>query len=573
MSESDFENKPQETPPAQPVDTPMEAPLAPEGAQEQDPFIIPDADPAAQPATSDLTPEQQERRGMLKDGQLLLGQTVVPAIDVFDRVMEEPEDLKDDPGGPLPSTNTTVEHEWRMGAEVDGFEYSQKANPYEENISFYPERGEHVDKRVRAHIPIDQFQTAQGQWWNNTLQAGGGQSSFLENPTFAGSAARPGADWRQLVQTENGKLGMSRPRFREEDIVASSGPRAMLRVRALLGAGGIVQVPLWHSGFWVTMRTPSDNDLIELQRRMIDDKIQYGRDTHGLAFTHEQSYMTSWLFNFCMDHISESTAAFEGNTALMRQYIKAPDLNLMLWGLATLIWPRGFTYYRSLTTVDGIKQLKTVSGKLDIIKLLWTDRNMLKADQKKHMNTRTRLLHSVESIEKYQQMFDLSIGRKVQVNEQVGLVLGVPSIGKQIDEGVEWITGLVNMINETFTSTAPDSETRNNLLNLHTRVTMMRRNSAWVSAIDADGVLMTDKDDIGETLSLLASIDDDASLRNKLNADVSKFIDDICVSMVGIPETDGRDTGIPRFQNILPINVPQTFFILLAQRLQRLATT
>lgn len=582
MSSNDEQTKPQELPeqralPASadfpdPVDDAPESIIPPapviETTATDDPFNQP-VDEA--PAGAQVSPEGNAAIAaeQAKKEELMLGQTSGRAMNVLEAQLEEPADIEGDPGGPAESTNAKVEYEWTT-TPTDAVDHITKG--VQEHVFLYAERGPVVDRRIRAHAHHGIFNTPQGRFWNDSIISASLQSGFVMDE-FTTAAKRPTADWRQTVDVpDKGVVNINKPKYKEDGVEHVSGRKAYQRIRSLLGAGSLVQVPLWHSGFWVTLRAPSDSHLIELHRRMNEDKIDLGRRTLGLALSSEQCYQVSWLFEFCMDYLYESSAEFEGQRDLMRKYIKAADLNQLLWGMASVIWPRGFSYFRSLTTNDGITGSKSIAGILDIGKLSWTDRNLLTASQKKHMGLRQMRVHTIDSIERYQAEFDLYEGRNVQVNENVSLVLSPPSIEDLVEKGETWIASIVKMIDETFTATAPDPTTRNDLVNLHSRAALMRQYSAWIKSVKASGQVYTAEDVINDTLEALSSMDTNNAIRNRLESEVRKYIDDTTVSMIGIPETDGKNTKIPRFENIIPLNVIQTFFILLVQRVRRLET-
>lgn len=555
-------------------DSPQPPPVAadfPEPPQD-DPFnqeiAVEEAAPQVSPEGNAQIEKEQQAAAAKEKEKLLLGQTRGPSMNVLEAVLEEPADIFGDSGGPVESTNAKLEYEYGSAPE-DAMEHIKRG--VAEHLFVHAERGDSVDSRIRAHAHAGIFNTPQGRFWNDALISASLQSSFVADE-FTNASKREGADWRQTVDVPGGVVNINKPRYKEDGIEHLTGRKAVQRIRSLLGAGSIVQVPLWHSGFWITLRAPSDSHLIELHRRMNEDKIDLGRRTLGLALSSEQCYQVSWLFEFCMDYIYESTAVFEGDRDQMREYVKAADLNTLLWGLASVIWPRGFSYFRSLTTSDGIKSSKTIAATLDVGKLLWTDRTSLTPSQKKHMAKRQMRSHSIESIKQYQAEFDLYEGRRIDVNENVSLVLAPPSIADLVDNGERWISSIVKMIDETFTVTAPDPETRNELVNTHSRATLMRQYGAWIKSVNASGVTYTDSDVIIDTLEALSNMDSDNSIRRRLEGEVRKYIDDTTVSMVGIPETDGNNTKIPRFENIIPLNVIQTFFILLGQRVRKLET-
>lgn len=526
----------------------------------------PQAEPqATQPTEDDFETEPTS------DGERrkILAQTTNSGIDVFTHHIEEESELVDTPDGPNESVTARLDYEWTT-PPVSPREYHSSKKQLHEGVFLHSERSEDADKRIRAYIPGDVFSSEDGVFFNEILN-GANSSTVYTNNQFDKAVLREDSSWRQLVEVENGRIGMSRPKMGERGIEPATGERAMRRIKSLLGMGGLICVPLWHSGFWVTLKAPGDNALIELHRRMTEDKIRHGRDTLGLVFSNEQSYQVSWLYEFIMDHIHESSASFEGNRELMKEQIMAPDLNILLWGIASLAWPSGFKYYRSLTTKDGIKDLKTVAGNLDIIKLLWTDTNLLTKEQKHHMSRRDRGCHKPEAIEKYREHFNLYAGRSININDSVSLTLGMPSVATQATQGMDWISSLNRMINATFTEADPDVEERYKLIEMHTKATRMRIYSPWIKSVVADGVTYENYDEIAGTLDALTSMDHDGSFIELVKNEVKKYVDDTCVSLVAVPETSGEDTGIPRFQNLIPINVINTFFTLLVQRVQRIA--
>lgn len=544
---SDTENQ---SPQEQPVDTgpAVELGQAPEQAPAaSDP-------PAARPTA---------------DKRIVVGQTTSPGLAYDPLLAPTDEELSVDPNdtntGPKANPNVHLE-----------FDYTSKELPVNENpdftlgketVFFFAERGAQVDERIAKHIRRSVLDTPAGRNWNSMLRAAGTMSAY-HNQAMGEVPNRKGSEWRQYLATEVGRLGFNVPRVAEEGVGMYRGADAMLRVRSIMGLGGVVSVPLFHSGFWVTLATPTESALIELFRRISDDKVRLGRETMGLVFSNEQSYLVSWLVDFCLEHMRETSLKNEDPTAI-RSLMKAQDHGVLLWALACLIWPRGFNYGRALTTVEGVQKAETVTARINVAKLLWVDNSYLSTKQKAHMARRARGSVTEEQVLEYQKEFDLGEGRLFQINDQLGLRLKQPTIEKYVEDGESWISNIVRMVDTTFTQAAPGDDERNRIIDLHAKAARLRKYGSWISAVvftdpsGAGAVDNTEESVIQGTLEMLSSLPE----ADQIEKAIGQFIDDTTISMIAIPETSGKDTGIPRFPHLIPLDVVNTFFTLLAQKI------
>jgi hypothetical protein len=462
-----------------------------------------------------------------------------------------------------PVDNPCVNQEFETSTEPVPLRDNKEINKDSKVCFFFSERGEHVDARIANLATSAVFSSTAGQDWNSSIQAAG-QMSAYEGMRFEDSLRRTDSKWMQYLATESGKIGYSSPRVAEEGSTKYSGQKAMLRVRALLGRGGIVTVPLYHSGFTITLKAPSDGALIELRRRLKDEKIFLGRDTAGLVFSNEQAYIIGWVIDFCLDHLFETSAKVE-DPDMLKTLIKAPDINMLLWGLACLIWPAGFNYVRALTTAEGIASQEVISGKINISKLLWVDNHSFTAKQKSIIARRTRNAVTTDMINEYQQEFNLSAGRRIDVSENLAVVLKMPSIADYVEDGARWISNIVQIVDSTFTQTTPDQNARNEAIEMHSRATRLRRYGSWISHIVVDDQEINELDVILDALEAISATPGAAS---DVEKKIEKFIDDCVVSMIAIPETSGRETGLPRFPHLIPMDAVNVFFILLGQHIE-----
>lgn len=499
-----------------------------------------------------------------KEQKTFLGQTTRPAVVSSDleKVRQSSLNEEDDlPDGPVELP--TVELNLEYTTAVQDLHERKDLSMNKEILIFASEVSKNADMRIRRHFTPGGLNTKRGRDWNEALVSAA-TSTTLRDSRLTSTVSDPNASWKQYLQTEATKIGFSAPTIKESG-TPYTGEKAMLRVRSLLGMGGIISVPLYHSGFWVTMTAPTDGELIELRRRLMQEKIDLGRMTFGLLFSNEQSYLNSWMFEFCMDHLYDTTARVDNPAVELRNLIKTQDLNILFWGMARLIWPRGFDYVRPLTTVEGVENYQLISAKIDIGKLLWVDNNSFSKEASALLSRRQRSSVSVDEIKSYQEKFlpSLSAGRRVEVTDDIAIIIASPSVDKYIEDGDVWISNIIKTVDDTFTTALPDEAARSLAIESHSRAARLRNYGSWVKAVVIEGNEVTEEEVIWGTLEVLSQDDNYSKI---VKDAIDKFIDDSTRALIAVPATSGKESGIPRFANLIPLDVINAFFTLLAQR-------
>lgn len=471
------------------------------------------------------------------------------------------EDLQPESEVQIPSENKNVHQDYAAFEVYDNIEAIKTGD---EIIPVLSHTRESVIKRIDNNTDANRKDTPAARRWHDTFE-----SSFTtvqSHAQFESTLTREGAEFRQALQTEKGAIGFSQPKFADSNVAKVSGEKAQLRVRALLGLGGLMTIPLWHSGFHITIKTPSDSSLIELRRRIMETKISLGRETHGLIFSNVSSYTTQWLVDFILDHVYETTLK---NSTDLRKKIATPDLPILFWGLACSIWPKGFHYVRALSTTEGIAEKQLVSGKINVGKLMWVDNTSFTKAQKAHMSNRVVATITDEMIERYKNDFPLYKGRTIDLGENLKINLHVPSAEDYIRSGNQWITALTSIVEEVFTSDKDDAERRNVAIAEHANATVMRQYGHWVENVLVDDSPQTDR---GTIDSILETMSENAEVRKKFHVEVGKYIDDITAAIIAIPEVSGKGTGLNKYPNLIPLDVISVFFTLLMQRVSQILT-
>ena len=98
----------------------------------------------------------------------------------------------------------------------------------------------------------------QGAKWFSTLNGGAEANVFGDG--FSKTLAREDALFEQTVKSEVGDLKAGTPKFNSKQGTKYTGEAALIRIKSSLGLGTAFTVPLWHSGFWVTLKSPQFHD-------------------------------------------------------------------------------------------------------------------------------------------------------------------------------------------------------------------------------------------------------------------------------------------------------------------------
>jgi len=457
--------------------------------------------------------------------------------------------------------NFTVQTPYTSKLE-DEFDYSNET-------AFIPANVNTVTRDNTKDIPKTRLaETQQGKEWINSVNAA------LETVVYADglvkTANREDAQFVQGVTSPQGILAAGAPVFKTNEATKFTGERARLRIRQALKLGVIFNVPLWHSGFWIRIKAPSEGDLLELYRQMTSEKIALGRASYGLLFSNNTSYASRILLDFCIENMYESSLAIkEGDN--IRKYIRTPDLPILFWGLACSVYSNGFQYTRPCIS-DPEKCNHIVKEKLDLSKLLWTDTTALTQHQINHMTKRQRSSMETDTLKRYTDEFIRGQNKKIALSDQVNIIAKIPTVVEHIDAGYRWI----NTIEENYSKALiQDESKRDDYLLSQGKATVMRQYAHFVESIEVAGDVYDDVETIEEVLNDLTASD---KLRSTFMDKVAEYLDDSVVSLIAIPTFTCPNCGgeqlsskaLTRHPNLIPLDIVQTFFTLLLARLRKI---
>lgn len=538
--------------------------------------------PTVEQIANSMTAEQFEAHvDKIANGDEALAATEA-IVDSTPTVDEEPEKPAEMPAETGPVTEELV--------EVASPDARKKQSVYQEfdvNSQVPLDHGDRItlpgnfDKETRSILEglpnVTLLDNPSSRRWASAVHDG--LAMETQDEMFVPSLEDPEADFRQQLVHKNISLAAQAPKFKAIENENIKGERAVIRMITHLGLGTLFQVPLWHSGFWITFKPATDSEILELNRLMISDKIQLGRRSYGLAFSNTTSYTVDRLMDFALSHVYDTTVKPE-DIAIenLRHHISTQDIPSVLWGFLCTMYPRGFRYQRACVT-DPTKCNHVSEETLNLTKLQWTNGSALTDWQKTHMSSRQPKSKDLASVNRYKEELSKIQKTRVIINEgrsdAIALTLKTPSVAQHIESGHRWIGDIVTSV-ERALSTEPKDDERNQVITQHGQASSMRQYTHWVDSIELDTNTVDDQETIEKLLSQFSA---DDVVRESFIEHVVDYINKSMVSVIGIPVFDCPKCGsaqegslkLPAYKNIIPLDVIQVFFDLHTQRLERIA--
>jgi hypothetical protein len=408
--------------------------------------------------------------------------------------------------------------------------------------------------------------------WANVLSA-----SVRSMPADSGLMASindPSRKWVKAVDSPTGPLRSTSPRLRIKPGAKIGANHAREYAMQALNMGQMFSTALWHSGFWVRLRAPSESAMLELHRKIQAEKVTLGRLTWGLLFSNASSYYSRVLLDFVMDHVHDTSVDLPEDKDL-RELIMVHDLPILYWGLAKAHWTNGFQYSRPCIA-DPDKCMHISHGKLNLQELLRQDDTAFTAYQRKHMGNVAPRSMSLASIQSYRD--EMLRGSKSKVNLKAGggsveVVFKTPTALQHLGAGQLWID---NIEKSTPESLGLPVDERDDFIWAKGKATTMRQYAHYVDSIIVGDQNFSQEETVYELLDMLSA---DDTVRDEFLKAVAHYIDESVVAMVAIQtyvcpscgtrQNAGRDKS--KFPDYIPLDPGAIFFSLVAQRVAMIA--
>lgn len=473
---------------------------------------------------------------------------------------------------------------------------AREVKPDDEKKTYYASAGLNVDMNefntIADSLPnLPLRSTVAGNDYVELVQDAA--QSLMRGDVFGQSLKREGSDWRQSVDHNGEQLSLSSPRMGNIGS-AVTGEAALMQLQGLTGIQRTRYIPLWHSGIWLKVNTPTEAALMALDRETSSQKIELGKNTNGMIFSNDQILFIQPVVDFCLRCVFDTN--IPGWTIeQLRSLIRVTDIPTLVQGVASTIFPEGFLYVapcvRNPTKCNHIfKKLVNVSA------MSVTDNSMLSEEQRRHMAATRSKKSTIEAVLKYQEGFNrelpdgifsrsFDLVRVKSTKTLIKITLSVPSIQDHIVNGDLWISGIQKLLESAF-AVKLSERLKSEYMFEQSKMSALQNWSHWVSKITAvvDGdegeePQIKEYTDAELINKYLASVSGNDEIYDKIVSEIGKFIDDATVSVVALPKykcpkcqtpSTERETKNPY---LVPQDVVRLFFTLLTQKLTKLLHT
>lgn len=445
---------------------------------------------------------------------------------------------------------------------------------------FLPSDTEENIRKAIQLLPNEQISDSrQLGMWKAVLNGSLGYQQ--QNNSFIKTLQDPTAQFTQKPMFNNIEIGLRPARFSQKDNAILTGADATYRAIQAAGLGVPYDIALWHSGIRITVTPPTERELIEFHRIVMNDRIQFGRMTYGFVFSNIAAFTLRRIMDLVIPHISTTTLnQAEVPIGNILNHILVTDIPLIIQGFAASMYQKGFNYRRACTgTIKAAEdETETVCGNvftdvLNLSKLPVVNMAQLTEWQKSHMSTFRPNTKSLESVKRYQDEMVRAANCKIDVYDGIQMELRIPTIAEHIDQGYEWVIGITEAVNSVLTLDTTD-DIRNAAITEHGLATAMRQYRHNIDKLYIGTNTIEKPEDISNAIDRWSAND---TIREKFFTEVQAFVDRATVSVIGIPKfhcskckelNEGKQ--YPHLDEYIPLEPYQLFFGLVSQRMKRI---
>ena len=387
-------------------------------------------------------------------------------------------------------------------------------------------------------------------------------------------------DWVNDINYSDKKLNITRHAVKAKG--ALTGASAIAKFASKLAIGEYTSVPLWHSGFWATIRPPYDDDVVNLESALAGNEIRLGRDTSTLVYSNYSVVYNRILSDFIVSHIT-TTSLDLPNDASILDHISVQDYYPLLLGLITSMNPKGYTFIKNCINTVVLNEDKTpkcdysVTGTVNPMNMLRVDRKALSKKMLEQMSKRSPNSVSLDEVKEYQlglnKTNNKSYNLKTSNGSIIKITLGAPSMSDYVDNGEAWINNIIDKTERLFTD-ADSDDRKNEKVQDTLNAIILGVYNIFVKKIETDdGDFVEDRELINDVLDMLSS--ENSLLKEYLDI-VRQYIDGSAIAIVATSaftcpkcKSEQEVSTSKVFESFIPINALEHFFVISTHRLEK----
>jgi hypothetical protein len=315
---------------------------------------------------------------------------------------------------------------------------------------------------------------------------------------------------------------------------STSGSAFTRAARSKRNKGREVTIPLWHSGFRITVGNFGSVEIFRLTSRLKEIRDNIGLRTTGLLYSTDDVHITTAIMDFILDHTLGCSLQGWQDREVLEAAIRVPDISHILAGALEAQYPSGYPFVRECINLVGENRCDYSSlppadrigdiAKFDFLRSSVKNESKFPVACKRFMCSNEVTSDDLENYRKtlrnHNSISETFLKLKNDDGSRTILVGDVPSYYDYKQEGLAWIENIVSIAQGTIQNTQGMTrkqiqETRIARINELMTSVKAQRQSCWVAKMiieDGEDVSeTTDRDTIMETLLAISEDEKDAN--------------------------------------------------------------
>lgn len=324
--------------------------------------------------------------------------------------------------------------------------------------------------------------------------------------------------------------------------------------------GDVITVPLYNSGFKITLKSPQLFELNNLYNRIGERFDTYGRNLGTLFYLYYDLQLKEIFINFILSLVIQTTLEVANRKQLMailKDTIALNDYQVCLMYIASLMYPEGY-HYRVMHKCGLNKSIK-----IDLKELVKTDFSRIPEGYIDHFTNDKASSIPVDKVIEYQRALNSGNTDYIDV-DMYRFYLRVPILSQYTSYGIKYNDRLSNSIHDLA---------NDEIVNEYIRHSFCSAFEPWilnVGVLNEGELLFTiDEHDRSNIVDCLHSLHA-KNKHNEFSEKITKYINKSRLSFVAHEETNCPQCGeevSSAVNGYVPIDVQTTFFYMLVMRL------
>lgn len=361
--------------------------------------------------------------------------------------------------------------------------------------------------------------------------------------------ARKGAEWNNFLPVGTRKLRNSKVTYNPGSLSGNT-ERVVAALMRKMDLGVPIIVRLWHSGIVFSINPSDKAERLALVDKLNSAHLQTLQRTNGLVHGTSSYYANRIIINEFMRHVTSSNI----DRSLWPQITNIMDhrdIQFMAWALMAAAYPRGYRLHeqcgglkdvvdadgKPLTNDEG-KPKKNICGHInesiiDFNLICQIDNSAFTQWQKDFISRRIdeNSPATLEDIKKYQSEGEMHREDRIEIDEELSVVVKAPVASLHISIGEEWIDSVERAV-EQIINIDTDDETKNGYINRQLEATAAMDIAHWVTAFDFAGEII---DDRGGIERIFRSLGNNEKQRDTLFDSIRNRMSKRLAAVIAIP--------------------------------------